>query len=65
MLYCNYSNEISRARRLINISIDRLMFIKNRFSGNNQNHKDILVKTDKLLVEYQELDKEVKKHEYH
>jgi hypothetical protein len=41
------------------------MFIKNRFSGNNQNHKDILVKTDKLLVEYQELDKEVKKHEYH
>lgn len=58
------STEISRARKLVNLSIERLVFIKNRFNNGNKNHESVINKTNKLLNEYHELDKEVKRYEY-
>lgn len=58
------STEISRARKLVNLSIDRLIFIKNRFNNGNKNNESVINRTNKLLDEYHELDKEVKRYEY-
>ena len=58
------STEISRARKLVNLSIERLVFIKNRFNNGNKNNESVINRTNKLLDEYHELDKEVKIYEY-
>ena len=65
MLYSNGNVvEISNARKLVDASINRLNFIKKRFDNGNRNHEEIVKKTNMLLIEYQQLDKEVKKYEY-